>query len=84
MIDLTVVLTANPDASIATIRELLQKQATLSRQEPGCERFEVYESETVAGTFILLERWASQAALDDHRQAEGVHHSVSAVGASIG
>lgn len=71
MIDLTVVLTAKDSVSVPVLRGLLLKQAQLSRLEPGCLRFEVYESATVSGTFILIERWASQEALDVHRTATG-------------
>ena len=71
MIDLTVVLSAKDAASIPELRRLLALQVNLSRQEPGCIRFEAFESQSVAGTFILIERWESQAALDVHRTAEG-------------
>jgi quinol monooxygenase YgiN len=71
MIDLTVVLTAKDVKSVPELRELLALQVNLSRQEPGCVRFEAFESQTTAGSFILIERWASQAALDVHRTAEG-------------
>ena len=71
MIDLTVVLAAKDVNSISHIRTLLAMQVNLSRQEPGCERFEAFESQTVPGTFILIERWESQAALDTHRTAHG-------------
>lgn len=71
MVDLTVVLTAKDSSSLPELRELLQLQAQLSLQEPGCLRFEVYESRSVPGTFILNERWESQQALDVHRTATG-------------
>lgn len=71
MIDLTVVLSARDINSIPKLRELLAMQVNLSRQEPGCVRFEAFESHTVPGTFILIERWESQAALDTHRTAKG-------------
>ena len=71
MIDITVVLTAKSREHVPTLRELLAKHAGLSLQEPGCLRFEAYESQTAANTFVLLERWASQAELDVHRTAEG-------------
>ncbi|GIX04116.1 MAG: hypothetical protein KatS3mg113_1122 [Planctomycetaceae bacterium] len=58
----------NPD-DVAEIRELLGEQARLSRQEPGCERFEVYQSQSDPRVFLLVERWASQEALDAHRKA---------------
>lgn len=71
MIDLTVILTAKNPASVPELRSLLAMQTQLSRQEPGCVRFETFESQSVPGTFILIERWESQAALDQHRQATG-------------
>jgi quinol monooxygenase YgiN len=40
----------------------------LSRQEPGCVRFEVYQSQNDAAKFFLHERWESQEALDEHRK----------------
>ena len=69
MVDLTVILTANDPAHRPELRELLATQVQMSRAEPGCIRFEAFESQTVAGTFILVERWESQAALDEHRKA---------------
>ena len=71
MVDLTVVLTAKDSSSLPTLRDLLRQQATLSREEPGCLRFEVYESTSVPNSFILIERWESQQALDVHRTAHG-------------
>ena len=71
MIDLTVVLSARDIVSVPKLRECLATQVNLSREEPGCVRFEAFESQTVPGTFILIERWETQAALDAHRTAKG-------------
>ena len=71
MIDITVVLTAKNSKHVPELRVLLAQHAKLSLQEPGCLRFEAFESQTVANTFVLIERWASQAELDVHRSAEG-------------
>ncbi len=71
MIDITVILTAKSISSMTELRKLLRQHAELSLQEPGCLRFEVYESTSVEGTFVLIERWESQAALDVHRTAVG-------------
>ena len=57
MIDLTVILTAKDLNCVPELRELLAMQVNLSRLEPGCVRFEAFESQTLAGTFILIERW---------------------------
>lgn len=71
MVDLTVVLSAKDQASLPELRRLLAMQVNLSRDEPGCIRFEAFESQSVSATFILIERWESQAALDVHRTAIG-------------
>ncbi len=72
MVDLTVILTAKDLADLPELRELLTTQVVMSRAEPGCVRFEAFESQTVPGTFIVVERWESEAALDVHRQAEAI------------
>ena len=69
MIYINVWLTVKQPADIARVRGLLSEQARLSRQERGCERFEVYQSLTDSARFLLVERWESQAAVDVHRTA---------------
>ncbi|MBI5758369.1 MAG: antibiotic biosynthesis monooxygenase [Planctomycetales bacterium] len=65
-----IILTVKDEGDIAEIRSLLGEQRRQSLLEPGCERFEVYQSQADARVFILVERWASQQALDDHRLAK--------------
>lgn len=69
-VDLVVILTAKDRSSMDELRELLREQASRSRAEPGCERFEVYEGTEGSGTFVLVERWESMAALETHRSGE--------------
>jgi quinol monooxygenase YgiN len=69
MIYANIWLTVKDPADVAEIRELLREQCGLSKLEPGCERFEVYQSKLDPLTFLLVERWADQAALDAHRLA---------------
>lgn len=71
-VDLTVVLTAKDIGNVTELRDLLATQVNLSREEPGCVRFEAFESQTVPGTFIIVERWKSQTALDEHRKARAI------------
>jgi quinol monooxygenase YgiN len=70
MIYVNVILTAKNESDVAKIKELLTEQAALSRAEPGCERFEVYQSESDKKLFILIERWDTQEDLDRHRKAK--------------
>lgn len=69
MLYLNIWLTVKDPANVDEVRELLSEQARLSRQEPGCDRFEVYQSNNDPVRFLLTERWQSQATLDIHRTA---------------
>lgn len=55
--------------NIARVAELLVEMGRLSRAEPGCVRFEVYQSASEPESFMLNEWWIDQAALDVHRAA---------------
>lgn len=69
MIFNNVILTVKDAANIPPVADLLATLASRSRQEPGCHRFEVYQSQADSATFFLIEQWQDQAALDAHRQA---------------
>jgi quinol monooxygenase YgiN len=47
------------------LRSLMQSMLAPTRAEAGCKLYELYESDT-RGRFFYYERWASQAALDQH------------------
>ncbi|HEY5310996.1 MAG TPA: putative quinol monooxygenase [Pirellulales bacterium] len=70
MICLNIWLTVKDSGSIEQVQGLLAEQGRLSRQEPGCLRFEVYHSQSEPRVFMLCEHWESQAALDKHREAQ--------------
>lgn len=71
MIFNNVVVTVTDAADIANVSDMLAELARLSREEPGCARFEVYHSQSDRSLFMLIEQWESQAHLDDHREAPG-------------
>ena len=57
----------HPDASKADARELLAQNASASfRNEPGCLRFDVVESQNEAAAFTLYEVYADEAAFAAH------------------
>ena len=53
-----VLLRAKDPQRITEISGLLRQQASLSSVEPGCESFDVYQSEAEPGLFLLMEVWA--------------------------
>ncbi|MCH2334474.1 MAG: putative quinol monooxygenase [Pseudomonadales bacterium] len=69
MIYNNVILEVIKEADIDTVRALLRRQGELSRQEPGCSRFEVYQSQTEQSLFMLIEQWETLAHLEAHREA---------------
>lgn len=69
MIYNNVMLEVANQADIETVHVLLRRQGELSRQEPGCNRFEVYQSQTERSLFMLIEQWETSADLEMHREA---------------
>jgi quinol monooxygenase YgiN len=69
MLYLNVWLTVKDPAQVDTVRGLLIEAAKNSRQELGCQRFEVYHSTADVTRFLLNEHWESQEAVDAHRKA---------------
>lgn len=70
MLHVNIWLTVKDPADTATVRALLAEAGRLSRGEPGCHRWEAYQSNNDPNRFLLHERWESQAALDEHRKAQ--------------
>ncbi len=69
MIYNNVVLTVNNESDIEEVRSLLSEQARRSSEEPGCVRFEVYQSQAEPRQFFLVEQWKTQEDLDMHKLA---------------
>ena len=69
MIHNNVLVTVKNEADIPLIRELLTEQCRLSREEPGCVKFDVFHSQADRKLFFLVETWSNQETLDQHRLA---------------
>ena len=69
MICLNVLLTAKNVDDVPRIRQWLSQAMQRSREEPGCLRFDVYHSTAEPRRFTLVEHWATQESLDQHRLA---------------
>jgi quinol monooxygenase YgiN len=70
MLYLNLWLTAKDPDDADQVRDLLFEASRLCRSEPGCLRWEAYQSQNEPYRFLLHERWESQAALDEHRKAQ--------------
>ena len=70
MLCLIIQLTVKSSSDIESVKSLLMDAGRLSRSEPGCMRFDVYQSKSEPTRFTLCEHWESQEAIDRHREAQ--------------
>lgn len=79
MSELHVVATipAKPDA-VHEIRVALRALVAASREEEGCLAYDLYESAAAPGTFVTVERWTGQDALDEHLQSPHIEEALAA------
>jgi quinol monooxygenase YgiN len=61
------------------LRTLLQSMLTPTRAEPGCQLYELYESDS-RGRFYLYENWESRSALEQHKATPHFGRLQKAVG----
>jgi quinol monooxygenase YgiN len=54
-----------PDLALA-----MRARCEISRQDAGCEQFEVFQSVADPDKLVLLELWKDQAALDAHAKLQ--------------
>ncbi len=54
------------DGEREVVAELLRRMTPLSRAEPGCLQYDVYQVADDPDTFFLFERYADEAALEAH------------------
>ncbi|WP_156909635.1 putative quinol monooxygenase [Ottowia thiooxydans] len=78
MIDQIVEMQALPGQD-ASLEMALMELARASLQLKGVERFEVYRSENGVGSFVLIERFASEAVIAQQRQSAHVRDFQAAV-----
>ena len=70
MLCLIIELTVKSSSDIESVKSLLIEAGRLSRSEPGCLRFDVYQSKTEPVRFTLCEHWESEEAIGRHREAQ--------------
>ena len=84
MADLNVVATISAKEGTAeSVGAALKTLAEASRGDDGCIAYEVYESGSAPGTFVTVEKWESQEALDAHMKAPHVADAFATQGDAL-
>ena len=52
------------------LAQAMKARCEVSRQDAGCEQFEVFQSASDPDKMVLLELWKDQAALDAHAKLQ--------------
>ena len=66
-----------------TVREALTALVDASRKEDGCVSYDLFESTSAPGTFVVVEVWTGQDALDAHMKSPHMREAAGAFGAHL-
>ena len=81
MTDLNVIaLIAAKPGSEGVVRDALTELVGHTRQEEGCLKYELFESQATPGTFVTIEEWTGQDALDAHMASPHIASALAAAG----
>ena len=69
-------LIAKPDQQ-ATLKRELSALVPPSREEAGCQHYELHQDAQAPGTFYVLERWDDDAALEFHNNTAHFQHFIA-------
>jgi quinol monooxygenase YgiN len=72
-------ITAKP-GSEDVVREALTTLLGHTREEEGCLRYDLFESAAAPGTFVTVEEWTGQEALDGHMASPHIATALAATG----
>ncbi|MEO0881910.1 MAG: putative quinol monooxygenase [Pseudomonadota bacterium] len=64
----------------STFKDLMAK---VKANEPGCLTYQLYKSKKAANTYIVMEQYASQEALDTHGKTEYFQAAMPSIGACL-
>ena len=79
----TVALIRAQDGSSEVVRNALTELQARTREEEGCQRYDLFESAATPGTFVTVEEWTDQAALDQHLGSPHIAAALSAVDGAL-
>ncbi|MFD2286229.1 hypothetical protein GJU39_19740 [Pedobacter petrophilus] len=67
MITITALIRAkNNSADLEKLNGLFVQLIQETRKEPGCLKYELHQVTQQPGFFIMMEEWASEAAMEEH------------------
>ena len=75
-------ITTKPDAA-DIVRPAARAFMTATRTEDGCTAYQFYEDFDVPGSYIVVEQWRDQAALDAHGESAHYQEFLAAVGEQV-
>ena len=68
------------DDAVAEVTAIVQVLCAKSREENGCVAYDVLQDMNARTIFMLVEEWASVAALDAHNRTPHFHEAVTKAG----
>ena len=75
-------INTKPDAA-DIVKPAARAFMTATRTEDGCASYQFYEDFDVPGSYIVVEQWRDQAALDAHGEAVHYKEFLATVGAHV-
>jgi quinol monooxygenase YgiN len=78
-LDVVAVITAKA-GSEAVVESALKELTEASRGDKGCLGYELFASAGSPGTFITIEKWASQEDIDAHMAGEHIAKVITVAG----
>ena len=79
----TVALIRARDGSGEVVRAALTELQARTREEEGCRRYDLFESAATPGTFVTVEEWTDQPALDQHLTSPHIAAALAAVDGAL-
>lgn len=62
------------DDTIEELKALLTTMVKPSQEEEGCLLYEIYQKKETPNTFVVIETWANDAALQGHKNSSHYAH----------
>ena len=62
------------DDSINELKALLTTMVKASQEEVGCLLYEIYQTKNKPNTFVVIETWENDAALEGHKHSSHYAH----------